>query len=384
MSISSRRFQRAQHQLFARYGAWVANASWPTDTEIARVAARRLSFAVFNYDSAPWAAKIKTQDPGIKLYTYICLASARSYEPTTAISGAVAYDTAVANGWLALDTAGQPISWPYDGHYQTAVWDTAYQDAYLARIRPVLENPLWDGIFADNDLWTLAYYSSALLAGTSSQAATDQKIRDGLDILVSKAGALAKSYGKIFMPNYGDGKLDTARQAGHAHYGGGALEEMFTAWPWSPPADLAAPIDPLAAPPQIYLGNSWAEQLSDIHPDTVNGAMTQIPTTDSRCVGLDAQVTLYGYTSFLLGAHPGDGWMPVPPTYDSSICPWYDFQSLDIGRPLGGYQVQGSVYMRAFERAFVAVNPTLAAQTVTLPDGTTKPLDNRSVLLHTT
>ncbi len=360
---------------------WVANTAWPSDVEVTRVAARRLSFAVFNYDSGAWAAKIKALDPGIKLFAYVCLSSARSYEPTIPIAGAVAYNDAVANGWIARDSNNQEVTWAqYTGHYQMTVWNSAYQDAYLAHIRTVLENPLWDGVWADNDFWTLRYYSSAILAGTTTQDETDQKLRAGLDILVSRAGAFAKSYGKTFMPNYGDGKLSPTRQAQHASYGGGSTEEMFMAWPWSPPSDPNVPIDYASAPPQKYLGNSWSEEVGNVRSGIINGAITQIPAVDSRCTGLDMQVAIYGYTSYLLNAAPGNGWMPSLPVYVQSVCPWYDFQSADIGYPLGPYQTQGTIYTRTFERAFVAVNPTLTTQTVTLPDGTTQSIGGKSGL----
>lgn len=382
MSIHSRRLLRSDPRSFARYGAWFANAAWPSDTEVARVASYRLSFAVFNADLGAWAAKIKALDPAIRLYAYVCLSSTRSYEPTSAIAGAVAYNDAMANSWIATDTANAPINWgAYAGHYQTKVWDTAYQDAYLAHIATVLADPLWDGIWADNDLWTLSYYSTKLLAGTTTQAATDQKIRDGLDVLVSRAGALAKSRGKVLMPNYGDGKIAPARQAQHASFGGASTEEMFMAWPWSPPADPQAPLDTASMPPQIYQGNSWAEQVGNVRPSIINGAMTQIPATDARCPGLDRQVALYGYTSFLLGAKPGDGWSPMPSTYVQSVCPRFDFQSIDIGRPLAPYVMQGAVATRQFAHALVAVNPSLTSQTVTLPTGPSQTLAPKSGLL---
>lgn len=349
---------------------WSANAGWPTDAEVAKVAARKLSFAVFNSDSGPWAAKIKAQDPDIKLYAYVCLCSVREYEPSIAIAGSVAYNDAAANNWLALDTAGNRIPWgAYGGHYQTTVWDTAYQYAYIAHIRSVLEQPLWDGIWADNDFWTLSYYSSALLSGTTTQAQTDQKLRDALDVLVAKAGAVAKSYGKIFMPNYGDGKLDPARQARHASYGGGSTEEMFCNWPHD------TPIDPATGFPYPMKGDdTWLTEVTNIRDTQVDGAHTAMQAGDTR-------TGLYGYTSFLLTAQPGDGWSSMPTDHTNSIQPWQSFQDIAIGYPRGPYTTQGSVYTRMFDTAFIAVNPTASSQQVTLPNGDTQQLNQKTGLL---
>ena len=272
----------------------------------------------------------------------------------------------MANGWLALDTNGNTIQWgDYGGHYQATVWDSNYQGAYCGHIDWVLRQSLYDGIWADNDLPGLLYNPSTLLAGTTTRAETDKKITDGLDSLVQQAGALAKSYGKILMPNYGDGRLTPARRRQHALAGGGANEEMFCNWIGS-------------SEPAVYLwgDGDWTYQIGNIQNDQVDGCMTQVTSS------ADERTALYGYTSFLLKAKPGDAWLFMPPDMVQGVLPWMSFQDIKIGYPIEAYQTQGtSVYTRRFEHAFVAVNPSQSQQTVMLADGSTRTMRPTTGLL---
>ncbi|PID30886.1 hypothetical protein CR983_02385 [Candidatus Saccharibacteria bacterium] len=363
MSIYARRQQRRTLETnttpplpaLARYGHWVCNSGMPSQATLEAAAGHKLSYTTFNYDRREYAEQLKELDPDVSIMIYICLSSARDYEPTEAIAGAVSWNDAVANDWLALDVNGDRMPWGgYGGHYQAKVWDSAYQDAYIAHIDAVLQDPLVDGIWADNDMWTLQWYNENFFAGTSSREETDQKLRDGLDVLVARAGAHARSLGKFLMPNYSEGRNSLPRHAVHAEAGGGICEEQFANWGES-------------GEPQLYDwgDGGWVDQQKELRSGEHNTAITYHREGDTR-------TALYGYTSFLLRAEPGeDGWTAMSSTFPIGEHVWLPFQDTPLGQPTGQATQADQVWTRSFEKAFVAVNPHQSAANVTDPLGQT-------------
>ena len=75
----------------------------------------------------------------------------------------------------------------------------------------------------------------------------------------------------------------------------------------------------------------------------------------------------FNLASALLAFEPGDS------VGDMCEYPGRGFEGygVDLGAPVGGRTQAGSLIVRAFERGYVAVNPSLADATLTLPDGRT-------------
>lgn len=333
----------------SRYRMWSMIGLDVTDAHV-RAAAGQYAVVVMKADDQAAAAKLSRADPTVKILCYKDLASVRDYE-TTAVAAGVAIGPARDRGWLALDKAGDPIAWNgFGGHWQAAVWNADYQAQWAAGVSEQLRNSPFDGVLADNDMSTLGHYSDALLAGTSSHDATDSLIRQGLDQLIATAGRKLSQEGKILVPNISDGRLNPGRWSNHARWGGG-MEENFANWGYG-------------SSPQVWdwgLGG-WTDQTRLIAQGPRSLAVTQ---------GSDNRTLLYGYTSFLLQATPGDAWMPATePGYESRAR--IDEETIAIGAPLKPTRRLGSgAWTRPFEGGTVLVNPTTQALTVPAPRGHT-------------
>jgi Hypothetical glycosyl hydrolase family 15 len=107
-----------------------------------------------------------------------------------------------------------------------AVWDPAYQQQWASDVTAEVVREGWEGVFADNDLTTLGFYSDQLLQGTHTQEESDQKLRDGLDRLIDVAGSSLSAVGKVLVPNIGFSARQSfpERWASHTRFGGGMDE----------------------------------------------------------------------------------------------------------------------------------------------------------------
>lgn len=333
-----------------RYLLWNSLSTTPTDDQI-RSAAGKYSVVLFNSFMAPQASLLRSLDSQVKILTYVDLSSTRSYDGSRAIVTGVNYTDATNKGWLALDTNGQPVTWgAYPGHYQTTVWDTAYQDAWVNHALEIAASGPFDGVFADNDTITLSYYTTRLLAGTSSQSETDAKLRAGLDALIAKAGPALKARGKLLVPNIGDSRQRPSTWNAHSAYGGG-FEEMFMSWSTD-------------STPDVW---DWGTQGWRALTGNISNAPVSLATTQSASG--DRRTQVYGYASFLLSARPGDGWAA-----NANSASEYPPEALiDPGTPVTTASQVNGAYVRTFSKAWVAVNPSSTA-TVTVTPPTTATL----------
>lgn len=335
----------------ARYLYWPSMAARPSK-EALRAAAGRYRVAMFNSDRADIATELRRLDPDVVILCYLDLASVRSYDTGPAVTG-VPYRDAVKNGWLARNTAGKPIEWrQYPKHWLTTTWDPGYQEAWLARAREVLEDPVWDGILADNDMRTLSHYSADLLDGTTDRAATDRQIRDGASTLIKTAGPALNALGKMLVVNVSDGRLDASRWGAHSWYGG-AFEENFMAW------------SKTDRQPQVWDwgADGWSGQRALIASGPRSLAMTSGNPDDRRTL-------VYGYATFLLDAGPTDAWSG-PLSTDDQLPPLPPEALLPIGPPVSGATEVNGATVRTFRNGWVAVNPTPNPLEVTAPPGVT-------------
>ena len=182
--------------------------------------AEQIAFAIEHYRLAilqPWETdaleQIKAARPDMTVLCYKCLSSTRDYEPGPIFSSGVSYREAAQSAphWFARRTDGSRIEWnTYPGHWQMAVWDAGYRARWCELVSSELENTLWDGVMADNDVFD-DYYG---IAPPIDGARTMEDIRRALDGFVSEAGyALSGSARFSFQTSLSP---DASQDVGHA------------------------------------------------------------------------------------------------------------------------------------------------------------------------
>lgn len=328
-------------------GLWYAIGDSPTDAEIA-TAASRYAVVILNSWDAPAMRRLKSLNPAVRVLVYKDFSSTRSYAaPGDRIPAGVDYTTAVRQhpSWFATDTRGARIEWNgYPGHWQMAVWDPSYQQAWTENVTAEVVADGWDGVFADNDFAHLSFYSGALLAGTQDRDQADLRIRTGLDQLVTRAGSALAARGKILVPNVSEARLFPGRWALHSRFGG-AMEENFAYWPGQ----------------VVGVAQGWNEQTSQLAQTT---GMALLITASA-----DPRVQRYGFASAAVRAGGATAWMGATTT-TYTAADWSPLQQLHLGTATGPPVMSTSgVWSRAFTGGWAAVNPTDRAQHVTPPAG---------------
>ncbi|WP_091107464.1 putative glycoside hydrolase [Geodermatophilus dictyosporus] len=335
-----------------RRGFWYAIGDRPTVEEV-DAAASRYGVVVLN----PWETwaldRIKQRDPSVVVLVYKDLSSTRSYHtgplPPTGVAHAEADPS-----WFAVDEAGERIEWdPYPGHWQMAVWDPAYQQRWVDDVVAEVRTAGWDGVLADNDLATLGWYDSALLAGTGSPAETDARLRDGLDALVVRAGQALQAEGRLLVPNVSDARLTDGRWASHAAYGG-AMEENFAHWGTDP-----------------YDGFLWDWGPTGWVTQTEQLASPGLTVSVTRAAAGDDRTLRYAYASVLVRGDGQDYWSPsTTPAGDYTRPESLPEMDLPLGEPTAGaVRLSSGAWTRTYASGWAAVNPTQATVTLTPPKG---------------
>lgn len=214
-------------------GWWYGIGKTPTATDINN-AAKRYAVVVLNAWETAAMRKIKALNPSVKVLVYKCLSSTRSYSGAVDNGKDAEYLPAglgyVASRpeWFAVDTAGKRIEWDgYPGHWQMAVWDPAYQQAWIAAVGAEVTREGWDGVLADNDMNSLRWYSPLLFKGTTSASVTDLKLRDGLAVLLGRARQALADAGKLFIPNISESHVRPGRWTAHCGAVGGMEENAW-------------------------------------------------------------------------------------------------------------------------------------------------------------
>lgn len=324
----------------------------PTDDQIAQIAGHYQTVILGSYMTSV-AEKLRALDPDVKILAYLDLASVRSFDGNNAISSGVSYTDAENNGWITKDIHGNPMEWNhYKGQFQANVWNADYQKAWTERALQLANSSVWDGIFADNDMRTLAYYNTTPIAGTNDQNGTDALVTSGLDSLVKQAGSALKANGKLFVPNIGESRLRPDTYASHSAYGGG-FEEMFMSWDQE-------------NKPTIW---NWGDGgWSTLENEVANNPNRNLDLT--QATKGDMRTMLYGYASFLLAEKSGDTWG----VNDGEVVPVLPQEtSMNIGTPLGAMTSIGNGgFQRYFSHGWTAVNPSNTDTiTINVPNGST-------------
>lgn len=331
---------------------WYGIGNSPTDAEIRA----DHDVVVFNAWETERMRQLKALDPDVVALVYKDLSSTRSYSGALDAGGdaekiptGIGFARAEADHpeWFARDTAGRRIEWePFPQHWQMTVWDPTYQREWTEAVVAEVTEEGWDGILADNALTTLQYYSDAVFEGTSSQAQTDERLRAGVDELVTLAGGALNDAGKLLVPNIPDSRKFDGLWHTRSLFGGG-MDEYFAR-----PADDGSLI--------TFQGHQWDEMLSAAAAgDTWLLLITNEPGEQEQQSGFAAAALLAG---------PRTCWMATgDPSYRSlPTNPWLD---AGLGQPVEtpGRSVDG-VWTRSFTGGWVALNPTGQKVPVRVPE----------------
>ena len=333
-----------------RYTLWMATTGVPQWSDI-QASAGKDAVVVLNADRQWQAEALRRADPTVQLYQYRDLASVRSYDSSRAVVAGVSYQQAQQQDWLARDTNWNTIEWrPHPGHWQAKVWNPGYQDAWANGVSAQTRWP-WNGVWADNDMTTLSWYTPALLAGTSSRGQTDQQIQGGVDAVIAKGGRALNNRGQSMNVNISEGRLNHGRWWSHSRFGGGTAEHFMN---WSRDGGTA---------------DVWADRYGTWLNEAKLVEMGPRTLAITTAASWDKQNCIFGYTSFLMFASPGDAWQCAP---DGRYDRRWSFPETDhrLGSPNGPAQQQGGAWVRSFQGGWVAVNPTLEWVSVWAPSGT--------------
>lgn len=336
---------------------WYGIGDSPAQWEI-RAAAEHYDVVVLNAWETAAMRKIHELNRKVKVLVYKDFSSSRNYSGAVE-SGRDAKYLPTGVGfvaaeqqhpeWFALDTAGKRIEWTgYPKHWQMAVWDKAYQQAWTDAVVGEVLREGWDGVLADNDFTSLKYYSPAVLKGTADAAATDRLLRDGLDGLLALAGDALEKSGKMLVPNVSESQLTPGRWSAHSRYAG-AMEENFGLRGDDGTGELIT-----------FQGNQFKEQRAQ----AALGESWLLLITHTKT----EQEERVGYASAALLASPHTCWTRANPDYKSPYWSLYQDARLGEARETANRMPSG-VWTRLFTGGWVAVNPTKAAVRLTPPAG---------------
>ncbi|MEU0534352.1 putative glycoside hydrolase family 15 protein [Amycolatopsis tolypomycina] len=341
---------------------WYGIGEPPTSRDI-ELAAKRYQVVVLNADQGTAMRRLRQLNPRVKVLVYKDLSSTRNYpgavdggQDAVFLPSGIGYVAAQEHhpDWFALDTKGRRIEWQgYPKHWQMAVWNPDYQQAWTDAVVAEVKREGWDGVLADNDFNSLSHYSPAVLAGTANVAETDRKLRDGLDAFLAKAGDALTNSDKILVPNVSETHLVPGRWTAHSRFGG-AMEENFGFRENGGTGGLLTfrgnEFQELRA--QAALGESWLLLVTRTH---------------------NAREERSGYASAALLAGPQTCWTRAT-TDDYRDPEWSTLQDSGLGEAVdAASRLPNGVWTRTFTHGWVAVNTTAATQTVVAPEGLVRP-----------
>jgi hypothetical protein len=304
----------------------------PMAPDEVRLAADRYGLVILQ----PWELvalrALKLQRPDLVVLCYKCLSSTRSNEPSDLPSAAgVTFAEAEAAGetWFAhRRKPRQRVEWAgYPQHWQMAVWNEDYRRRWVENVTAAVSGELWDGVFADNDVYD-DYYELGSLAEVRDMA----EIRDALGALVDDAGEQLNSAGKLLIPNIAESRREPGRWVRHARYGGG-FEEHWLGW----------------RPDAHFDELTCEQQASELHGPGIGIVRVNVGPVSGPGF-------LYAVAAFwVLGA--GLGWACTatePDDYEG--LPYRAEQSWDLGNPLGSPLARDGGRARQFTAGWAAVN----------------------------
>jgi hypothetical protein len=238
--------------------------------------------------------------------------------------------------WFLKDTAGQRIEWQgWPNHWMMDIGLAAYQSRWLANVEADLTTYGFDGVWIDNNLMTLKYYSPT---HPSAKYPTDAALQAATRSALANIGPALKRDGYTVVANITDSRNWPGVWADWIQFTSGAHEEMFVKYSTAAAAGMLSDYGPPGWKAQVDELPAAAAQ----HKFTV--VMAQGPATDA--IGFR-----YAFASYMLGHYDGSLF-----AYGEST-PWFPEFSYDLGPALGPYySLGGSLYRRDFTKGVALVN----------------------------
>lgn len=315
-----------------RHGAWVRYGDPVTDQEI-EFAIEHYRVAILQPFETRVLERLKAARSDLMVLCYKCLSSTRDYENGSIITSGVSFEEAEEAGeeWFAHRVDNRTrIEWnTYPGHWQMAVWEQEYQQRWIDNVADELEDSLWDGVMADNDVFDDYYGLNPPIEGGREMV----DIRRTMDAFIPRIGERLNSIGKVLIPNIAESRREPGRWERHAAYGGG-FEEVWLAYgadDYLPPEAVLAQVEELHGP-GLTIART-ASDGSDQHPNFLYGLAT-FWVFGGR-----------GRAAFTATAHDGYSTTPFIPQLD-----W------DLGEPIGEPRQRGNGWSRSFANGWAAVN----------------------------
>jgi len=263
----------------------------------------------------------------------------------------VPYRTALANGWLLKDGAGNLLkNLGFPDNYIGDVGNPAYQRAWLANVLEFVRRTHVDGVFIDdvlNDLTPMA-------GGEAAEYPTQQAWADAELSFIRTVGSALRAKGYYVLANAsafvrGDPDSDTGattaswwRELGP--YVNGLMDESYAQDPGGSYALRAT-------------GTAWYQNW-DGWQQLVQVAQSMgkdfVGVTYGR--GSDLATMVYAKASFLLDWNGGGGAFMYVPT--DNVDPSGAIWATNIGSPLGAKRQVGAGWMRKYTGGAALVNPS--------------------------
>ena len=286
----------------------------------------------------------------------------------------VPYNTALANGWLVRDGAGNLMTGYGGTQYLGDLGSAGYQQAWLANVSSFLQSTGSDGVFIDDVLGNISTWSDcrcfppkypSLAAWQNATVAFMQAVGPAL----KARGFYVLSSPHTYTPGDGgsdDGSLQAAWWRQIAPTSSGLMNEY-----WSQNG---------ANSQSRSIGPSWNQQW-DNWQKLVSVAQDGGADFFGIAYGSSSQPgpIRYAKGSFLLDWHGRGGAVLFDEV--SGLDPWNPYYTADIGDPLGAKtQIASNVWQRQYSAGTVVVNANPTAVTVTV-NGTSRTIAATDALI---
>jgi hypothetical protein len=333
---------------------WYKLNGHPTDPELV-AAAQKCRVVVLHAWETAAARRIKSLNPDVTVLVYKDL-SATNSNADTVINGkdlpllatGVGYAEASQHPeWFATDTAGKRIQWNgYAGLWQMAVWNTAYQQRWVDNVTRELAGSPFDGVFGDDALVTLKWYSSATMPGAPTNAALQAAER----ALIAKATSGLHGIGKKMVLNIGSATAYPSVWHDWVNLADGGMIEHFVFYGGNENDPGNYQYD--------WGTDGWTALGGLLNDGDINVVVASASPTQTRAYRFSLAswyLLSGGRGAFQAAAGDDYGRLDVRPEME-----W------QLGSPVTPMTKVGAAYVRAFQGGFAAANPSSGA-TVTVP-----------------
>lgn len=318
-----------------------SNATFPSYADTAS----RNSVVILQAWQTDRLRALKAANPNVKVLVYKNAAAACA---TAAASGQISCGVSAAqaesNGWLLLNTSGQPFSFSSYSWLKAAdIGDPGYQDAWATNVLAELDSAGWDGVFMDDVNPTIRYhYDVSSVAKYPSDSAYQGAMRS----LLAAVGPRLQAAGKLAIANFGSWNSYPSVIRGWLEFTSGGMDEQFVKWGTDPSVGYRPEVD-------------WATQLQEAKEAQAAGKYFLAVTHSANG---DARAARYGYGTALLAANGRTGFY-MGADYTSET--WFPEYDLPIGTPTGPETRDANgVHRRLFSNGLVLVNPTASTRSV--------------------